>query len=81
MTSVRLKILDLGSFLKVLRTCKGDVRIYLPAGSCISILHEPDYEAQLWTCYFQSQKYLPLTLTIDSPKDHMAIVCYYSGDC
>lgn len=81
MTVVRLKILDLRSFLLSLRSCKGEVLLHLPTGDCLSIRHGADYEAQLWTYFVQYHRYLPLKLEIADAGDHMTIVNYYSGDC
>lgn len=81
MTTVHLNILDMSAFLTVLHDCEGDVIIHLPTGGCLSTCYSADYESQIFAHYSQAKKYLPLTLEISNAKDHMAIVCYYSGDC
>ena len=50
-------------------------------GSKTNITRQYSIQKNLETKYLHNGRCLPLSLIIEKPKDYMAIVCYYAGDC
>ena len=50
-------------------------------GSKVNITRQYSVQQDLSKQYEQNGKCLPLTLVFEEPKDYMAVVCYYAGDC
>ena len=78
---IKVNILNLSNFLKTINQCKGRVSMLVDDGSKVNITRQYSVQQDLSKQYEQNGKCLPLTLAFEEPKDYMAVVCYYAGDC
>ena len=78
---IKLKILNMKNFLKVVNQCVGRIIVVSPDGKRTDINGRPAIPHRLQKEYLENGKCLPLTLEFDYPTDYFAIVSYYAGDC
>ena len=52
-----------------------------PDGDKVNITRQYSVQEKLAEQYRQTGKCLPLSLVFEEPKDYMAVVSYYAGDC
>lgn len=78
---IKVNILNLTGFLETINQCRGRVSMLAPDGAKINITRQYSVQQELAKQYQQNGRCLPLSLIFEEPKDHMAVVCYYAGDC
>ena len=78
---VKVNILNLSGFLETINQCNGHVYMLAPDGAKINITRQHSVQLELAKQYHQNGRSLPLSLIFEEPKDYMAVVCYYAGDC
>ena len=78
---IKVKILNLTGFFKTVNQCKGRVSMLTPDGDKVNITRQYLVQEKLAEQYQQNGKCLPLSLVSEEPKDYMAVVSYYAGDC
>ena len=78
---IKVKILNLSGFFETVNQCKGRVSMIGPDGTKINITRKYSIQRELEKQYQQNGRCLPLTLFFEKPKDYMAVVSYYAGDC
>ena len=78
---IKVKILNLSGFLKTVNQCRGRVLMIGPDGEKVNITRRYAVQKELTEQYRQNKKCLPLSLAFEEPKDYLAVVCYYAGDC
>ena len=78
---IKLKILNMNNFLKVVNQCVGRIIVVSPDGKRTDINGRTAIQHRLQKEYLENGKCLPLTLEFDYPTDYFAIVSYYAGDC
>lgn len=78
---IKVSILNLARFLETVNPCEGAVCMLDCDGRKTNITREYSVQKNLETEYLHNGRCLPLSLIIEKPKDYMAIVCYYAGDC
>lgn len=78
---IKVNILNLSAFLETINQCKGRVSMLAPDGARVNITRQYSIQQELAKQHQQNGKCLPLSLTFEEPKDYMAVVCYYAGDC
>lgn len=78
---IKVSILNLARFLETVNHCEGSVCMLDCDGSRTNITRQYSIQKNLETEYLRNGRCLPLSLIIEKPKDYMAIVCYYAGDC
>ena len=78
---IKLKILNMKNFLKVVNHCKGRVFVVEPDGIKTDINGRFTVQKSLNEQFLKNKKYLPLTLDFDNPRDYQDVVSYYAGDC
>lgn len=78
---IKVNILNLSGFLETINQCKGRVSMLAPDGAKVNITRQYSIRQELAKQYHQNGKCLPLSLMFEEPKDYMAVVCYYAGDC
>lgn len=78
---IKVKILNLTGFFKTVNQCKGRVSMLTPDGDKVNITRQYLVQEKLAEQYQQNGKCLPLSLVFEEPKDYMAVVSYYAGDC
>ena len=78
---IKVKILNMKSFLKVVNQCVGRIMVVSPDGKRTDINGRTGIQRKLQAEYLENGKSLPLTLEFDYPTDYFAIVSYYAGDC
>lgn len=78
---IKVNILNLSAFLETINQCKGRVSMLAPDGKRVNITRQYPIQEELARQYQQNGRCLPLSLTFEEPKDYMAVVCYYTGDC
>lgn len=77
---IKLNILNLKNFLRVVDQCSGRV-LSLSADGSKTDIREDSVQHKLKELYIKNGKCLPLTLEFDEPGDYMDVVAYYAGDC
>lgn len=80
MVKVKLNILNMKNFLKMINACTGKIFLLRPGDEKVNI-QEENVQNNLWKQYFQNKNCLRIVLEISDPKDYMNIVSYYAGDC
>lgn len=78
---IKVNILNLAGFLETVNQCQGRIMALSPDGKKINLTRQYSLQQEMEKQYERNGKCLPLTLTFDEPKDYMAVVCYYAGDC
>ena len=78
---IKVNILNLSGFLETINQCKGRVSMLAPDGARVNITRQYSIQQELAKQHQQNGKCLPLSLTFEEPKDYMAVVSYYAGDC
>ena len=78
---IKLKILNMKNFLKVVNQCVGMIIVVSPDGKRTDINGRTAIQHRLQKEYLENGKCLPLTLEFEYPTDYFAIVSYYAGDC
>lgn len=78
---IKLKILNMKNFLKVVNQCVGRIIVVSPDGKRTDINGRTAIQHRLQKEYLENGKCLLLTLEFDYPTDYFAIVSYYAGDC
>lgn len=78
---IKVKILNLTGFFKTVNQCKGWVSMLTPDGDKVNITRQYSVQEKLAEQYRQNGKCLSLSLVFEEPKDYMAVVSYYAGDC
>lgn len=78
---IKVKILNMKNFLKVVNRCKGRVFVLEPDGMKTDINGRFTVQKKLNEQFLKNKKCLPLTLSFDNPRDYLDIVSYYVGDC
>lgn len=78
---IKVKILNMKSFLKVVNQCVGRIMVVSPDGKRTDINGRTGIQRKLQAEYLENGNCLPLTLEFDYPTDYFAIVSYYAGDC
>lgn len=78
---IKVNILNLSGFLETLNQCEGRVSMLAPDGAKINITRQYSVQQELAKQYLQNGRCLPLSLIFEKPKDYMAVVYYYVGDC
>ena len=78
---IKLKILNMKNFLKVVNQCVGRIIVVSTDGKRTDINGRTAIQHRLQKEYLENGKCLPLTLEFDYPTDYFAIVSYYAGDC
>lgn len=78
---IKLKILNMKNFLKVVNQCVGRIIVVSTDGKRTDINGRTTIQHRLQKEYLENGKCLPLTLEFDYPTDYFAIVSYYAGDC
>ena len=80
---IKLNILNMKNFLKVVNQCVGRIMVVSPDGKRTDINGRTGIQHRLQAEYLENGKCqcLPLTLEFDYPTDYFAVVSYYAGDC
>ena len=78
---IKVKILNLTGFFETVNQCNGRVSMLTPDGDKVNITRQYSVQEKLAEQYRQNGKCLPLSLVFEEPKDYMAVVSYYAGDC
>ena len=90
---MKLNILNMGAFLRVVDACRGpgyrllpdgtrtDICRLLPDGTRTDICRRYEVQRELMQAYRQNGNALLLSLSAPVPADYHAIVSYYAGDC
>ena len=78
---MKLNILNMGAFLRVVDACRGPVYRLLPDGTRTDICRRYEVQRELMQAYRQNGNALLLALSVPVPADYHAIVSYYAGDC
>ncbi len=78
---IKVNILNLSGFLETVNQCKGGVMILSPDGKRTNITRQYAVQREIKRQYQRNGKCLPLALVFEEPKDYMAVVSYYAGDC
>ncbi|MCC8023891.1 MAG: ribonuclease HII [Clostridium sp.] len=78
---MKLNILKMKNFLKVVNLCKGAVNMLDPDGKWFNISRQYTIQNDLLKQYKENGNCLWLTVDIKNPHDYMSIVSYYAGDC
>ena len=78
---MKLNILNMGAFLRVVDAWRGSVSRPLPDGTKTDICRRYEVQRELMQAYRQNGNALLLSLTVPVPSDYHAIVSYYAGDC
>lgn len=78
---IKVNILNLSGFLETINQCKGRVSMLAPDGEKVNITRQYPVQQKLAEQYQQNGRCLPLSLIFEEPKDNMAVVSYYAGDC
>lgn len=78
---IKVNILNLKGFLETVNQCRGHVMILSQSGKKINITRQYPLQHELEDQYRRNGKHLPLSLVFDDPRDYMAVVSYYAGDC
>lgn len=78
---IKVNILNLSGFLETVNQCRGRVFAVAPDGTRVNITRKYSIQQDLKQQYQQNGRCLPLSLMFEEPKDYMAVVCYYTGDC
>lgn len=78
---MKLNILNMGAFLRVVDACRGAVYRLLSDGTKTDICRRHEVQRELMQAYRQNGNALLLALSVPVPADYHAIVSYYAGDC
>ncbi|HJB91629.1 MAG TPA: hypothetical protein H9763_09245 [Candidatus Eisenbergiella merdigallinarum] len=78
---IKVRILNLKSFLETVNRCQGRVMVLSPDGGKTNITRQYEMQRKMGEQYRKNGKCLPLSLTFDEPKDYLAVVSWYAGDC
>ena len=78
---MKLNILNMKNFLKVVNECRDEVRVILPDGKKKNIRNHYVMQGVLLKEFEKNKGCLKITLEVVNPKDYMSIVSYYAGDC
>ena len=78
---IKVNILNLTGFLDTINQCNGRVSMLAPDGAKVNITRQYGVQHELAKQYQKNRKSLPLTLFFEEPKDYLAVVSYYAGDC
>ncbi|MDO4329360.1 MAG: hypothetical protein Q4C66_08500 [Lachnospiraceae bacterium] len=78
---IKVNILNLNGFLETVNQCHGRVMVLSPNGQKTNITKQYRIQQEMEKQYQKNGKCLPLSLTFDEPRDYMAVVSYYAGDC
>ncbi len=78
---IKVNILNLSGFFKTVNQCRGRVMVLAPGGKGINITRQYSIQHEMEKQYQQNGKHLPLSLEFEEPKDYMAVISYYAGDC
>lgn len=78
---LRLNILNLKGFLKVVNECEGAVKLLYPDGTKKDINKQFEIQSKLLEQHDENQSCSHLILEVRNPEDYYNIVAYYAGDC
>lgn len=78
---IKVNILNLNRFLSVVNQCRGCIYALTSDGRKKNITRDYHNQEKLEREYLSNGGKLPLSLLFDDPKDYMAVVSYYAGDC
>ena len=78
---IKVNILDIKGFFDTVNQCRGNVWVLTADGVKVNINRHEPMQRVLQREYQKNGRCLPLTLQFDDPKDYMAVVSYYAGDC
>ena len=78
---MKLKILNIRAFLRVVDACRGAVYWVRPDGTRTDIRRRCDLHDRLVQAHRDNGGALTITIRAAEPSDHMALVSYYAGDC
>lgn len=78
---IKVNILNLKNFLKTVNQCHGRIMVLEPNGQKTNITRQYSIQHEMERQFQKNGKCLPLTLFFDEPKDYMAVISYYAGDC
>lgn len=75
---IKLNILNMKNFLKVVNQCVGRIMVASPDGKRTDINGRTGIQHRLQAEYLENGKCLPLTLEFDYPADYFAVVSYHT---
>ena len=78
---MKLNILNMKNFLKVVNECRDERRVILPDGQKKNIRGHYAMQDLLLKEFEKNKGSLKIILEVVNPKDYMSIVSYYAGDC
>ena len=78
---MKLNILNMKNFLKVVNECRDEARVILPDGQKKNIRGHYAMQDLLLKEFEKNKGSLKIILEVVNPKDYMSIVSYYAGDC
>ena len=78
---MKLNILNMKNFLKVVNECRDEVRVILPDGQKKNIRGHYAMQDLLLKEFEKNKGSLKIILEVVNPKDYMSFVSYYAGDC
>lgn len=78
---MKLRILNMKNFLKVVNHCEDEVRVQLPNGRKVNIQGHYAMQEYLLREFNKNNRYLKIILDVVNPKDYLSIISYYTGDC
>lgn len=78
---IKLNIMNMTEFLRVVNGCSGVVELLHPDGTVENINKQYNLQQKLQRRYRENNRYLTLALNIPSSKDYMSIVFFTVGDC
>lgn len=78
---MKLNILNMKNFLKVVNECRDEVRVILSDGQKKNIRGHYAMQDLLLKEFEKNKGSLKIILEVVNPKDYMSIVSYYAGDC
>lgn len=78
---VKLNIININEFLKIVNQCEEPVLMYLEHGKKESICRNFAIQQDLLRKHKKNKNILPITLDIPNTKDYMRIIFFYLDDC
>lgn len=78
---VKLNIINMNEFLKVVNGCTGAVTMICHDGKKVDINKAYGVQRNLQEDYKKNRGRLKLCLDIRTPRDYIDIICYYAGEC